>query len=106
MGLGAELVQRPQAARGALLPFECLRKARGVQAFRGWRHVAALEARPGREGQGEQSRCLLQPTGLGSKIVLKLTWVRSQVSGVVETWVWAADNAQPAVALFAKKMIG
>ena len=32
------------AARGALLQFECLRKTRGVQAFRAWR------GRPGRDG--------------------------------------------------------
>jgi hypothetical protein len=31
VGLGAELHQRPHAARGALLQFECLRKTRGVQ---------------------------------------------------------------------------
>jgi hypothetical protein len=43
-GLGAELLQRPQAALGALLPFECLRKTRGAQAFR---HCAG---RPGRDG--------------------------------------------------------
>jgi hypothetical protein len=35
VGLGAELHQRPHAARGALLQFECLRKTRGVQAFGG-----------------------------------------------------------------------
>ena len=34
VGLGVELHQRPQAARGALLQFECLSKARGAQAFR------------------------------------------------------------------------
>ena len=34
VGLGAELLHRPQAARGALLQCECLRKTRGVQAFR------------------------------------------------------------------------
>jgi hypothetical protein len=34
VGLGAELHQRPHAARGVLLQFECLRKTRGVQAFR------------------------------------------------------------------------
>jgi hypothetical protein len=31
--LGAELHQRPHAARGALLQFECRRKTRGVQAL-------------------------------------------------------------------------
>jgi hypothetical protein len=30
--LGVELHQRPQAARGALLQFECLSKTRGTQA--------------------------------------------------------------------------
>jgi hypothetical protein len=30
VGFGAELLQRPQAARGVLLQFECLRKTRGV----------------------------------------------------------------------------
>jgi hypothetical protein len=35
VGLGVALHQRPHAARGALLPFECLRKTRGVQALRG-----------------------------------------------------------------------
>ena len=37
VGVGAELLQRPHAARlarGALLQFGCLRKTRGVQAFR------------------------------------------------------------------------
>jgi hypothetical protein len=44
VGFGAELLQRPQAVRGALLPFECLRKTRGAQALgRGSR-------RPGRDG--------------------------------------------------------
>ena len=33
-GFGAELLQRPHAARGVLLQFECLRKTRGVQAVR------------------------------------------------------------------------
>ena len=33
VGLGVELHQCPQAARGALLPFECLSKTRGAQAF-------------------------------------------------------------------------
>jgi hypothetical protein len=37
----------------------------------------------------------------GPKVVLKLG---SQVSGVVETWVWTADKQL--VALLAKKMIG
>ena len=37
VGLGVELHQRPQAARGALLQFECLSKTRGAQAFRAWR---------------------------------------------------------------------
>jgi hypothetical protein len=32
--LGAELHQRPHAARGALLQFDWLRKARGAQALR------------------------------------------------------------------------
>jgi hypothetical protein len=44
VGLGAGLLQRPQAARGALLLFECLRKTRGVQAFR------CGPGRPGRDG--------------------------------------------------------
>jgi len=35
VGLGVELHQRPQAARGALLPFEWLSKTRGVRALRG-----------------------------------------------------------------------
>ena len=34
VGLGAELHQRPHAARWALLPFECLRKTQGTQAVR------------------------------------------------------------------------
>ena len=44
VGLGVELHQRPQAARGALLHFEWLSKTRGAQAFRAWR------GRPGRDG--------------------------------------------------------
>jgi hypothetical protein len=44
VGLGAELDQRPQAARGALRQFERLRKTRGVQALG---HCAP---RPGRDG--------------------------------------------------------
>ena len=44
VGLGVELHQRPQAARGALLPFEWLSKTRGVQAVR---HCGG---RPGRDG--------------------------------------------------------
>jgi hypothetical protein len=44
VGLGAELLQRPQAARGALLHFECLSKTRGVRAFGAW------PRRPGRDG--------------------------------------------------------
>jgi hypothetical protein len=42
--LRAELLQRSQAARGALVSFECLRKTRGVQALG---HGAR---RPGRDG--------------------------------------------------------
>jgi hypothetical protein len=37
VGLGVELHQRPQVARGALLQFEWLSKTRGAQAFRAWR---------------------------------------------------------------------
>ena len=33
--MGVELHQRPQAARGALLPFEWLNKTRGARAVRG-----------------------------------------------------------------------
>jgi hypothetical protein len=45
VGLGAELHQRPHAARGAaLLHFECLMKTRGAQAFGAW------PRRPGRTG--------------------------------------------------------
>jgi hypothetical protein len=44
VGLGVELHQRPQAARGALLHFECLSKTRGAQAVRHW------GGRPGRDG--------------------------------------------------------
>jgi hypothetical protein len=37
VGLGVELHQRPQAARGVLLQFEWLGITRGTQAFRAWR---------------------------------------------------------------------
>jgi hypothetical protein len=77
--LGAELLQRPptggaRVGRGALLPFECLRKTRVVQALR------SSSGRPGRgdgracppvPGRGEVGvgvvggggRCFSQPTG-------------------------------------------
>jgi hypothetical protein len=44
VGFGAELLQRPQTARGALLQFEWLRKTRGAQAF------ARCAPRPGWDG--------------------------------------------------------
>jgi hypothetical protein len=44
VGLEAELHQRPHAARGALLQFECLRKTRGAQALR---HALWRKAWPG-----------------------------------------------------------
>jgi hypothetical protein len=61
VGLGAELHQRPHAARGALLPFEWLRKTRGARPW-GW-GTAYPKAWPGwqgyahcsREGQEDQS---------------------------------------------------
>jgi hypothetical protein len=37
-----ELHQRPQAARGALLRFECLSKTRGTQAFGAWPRSKAM----------------------------------------------------------------
>jgi hypothetical protein len=44
VGLGAELHQRPRAARGALLQFDWLRSTRGAQAF------GSCSRRPGRGG--------------------------------------------------------
>ena len=68
VGLGVELHQRPQAARGALLPFEWLSKTRGAQAFArcarrlcaGWLNYAPCS----REGQGAQRLCFSQPASL------------------------------------------
>jgi hypothetical protein len=55
-------LQRPHAARGALLQFECLRKTHGIQA--GPEGLAGMaELRPLFPGRpGEKSRCFLQPT--------------------------------------------
>jgi hypothetical protein len=61
-----ELHQRPHAARGALLPFECLTKKSARcpglprparKAWPEWLSYVPCS----REGQGEQSRCFSQP---------------------------------------------
>jgi hypothetical protein len=46
VGLGAELHQRPHAARGVLLQFECLRKTRGVQALAQGNQLGPVQAKP------------------------------------------------------------
>jgi hypothetical protein len=65
--LGAELLQRLQAARGALLQFEWLRKTRGAQAFarcapRPSRDGRATSPVPGGGGRRRKAVALPQPT--------------------------------------------
>jgi hypothetical protein len=96
VGLGVELLHpRPHTrrVRGALLQFEWLSKTRGAQAFArcpGLRALRAKQTWPGwlsyaywsREGQGEQSRCLSQPTGpvkMCKKKGARLSCARGQV---------------------------
>jgi hypothetical protein len=71
VGLGAELLQRPHAACGALLQFECLRKTRGVQAFRGG------PERPGRDGRARSP--VSGKGGGGTKPLLFTTHKPSQM---------------------------
>jgi hypothetical protein len=52
VGLGTELLQRPQAARAALLPFECLRKR-------------AAPGPPGAARQGQAGMAELRPCSRG-----------------------------------------
>jgi hypothetical protein len=78
VGLGAELLQRPHAARGALLQFECLRKTRGVQAF------GSCSRRPGRDGRATSSVSGRARAFAGGAKPLLFTTHRQAVSNVQE----------------------
>jgi hypothetical protein len=76
VNLGAELHQRPHTARGALLQIDWRIEARGVQAVRArWPRYASIS----REGQGGESRCFSQPTGLVKCAEESLSCARGQV---------------------------
>jgi hypothetical protein len=72
VGLGAELHQRPHAARGAFLQFEWLRKTCGAQAFapplwrRAWLGWLAKKSRGRGGGGGEKSRCFATTQALSN----------------------------------------
>jgi hypothetical protein len=88
---GVELHQRPQAARGALLQFACLRKTRGAKGFgscsrrlcAGWLSYVRFS----RGGQEEKGRCFLQPTSL-----LKYQICKKKTIAVDVTKMWQSQD--------------
>jgi hypothetical protein len=78
LGGGAAPAQRPQAVRGALLQFACLRKTRGAQAFgscsrrlcAGW--LSYVPCSRGGGGRRRKAVALPQPTGLAGTFARSL----------------------------------